>query len=48
MPTLSHVHQLFGVETSHAYIHALRWKDRPFRCPHCHSPEVGPWDTYHY
>ena len=48
MPTLSQVHQLFSLETCHAYIHALRWKDRPFQCPHCHSPEVGPWGTYHY
>ncbi|HZC03568.1 MAG TPA: IS1595 family transposase [Gammaproteobacteria bacterium] len=48
MLTLSHVHQLFSVETCHAYIHALQWKDRPFQCPHCHSPEVSPWGTYHY
>jgi transposase-like protein len=48
MPTLSHVHQLFSVETCHAYIHALRWNDRPLQCPHCHSPEVGPWGAYHY
>jgi transposase-like protein len=48
MPTLSHVHQLFRADTCHAYLRALRWKDRPFQCPHCHSPEVGPWGTYHY
>jgi transposase-like protein len=48
MPTLSHVHQLFSADTCHAYLRALRWKDRPFQCPHCHSPEVGPWGTYHY
>jgi hypothetical protein len=47
MPTLSHVHQRFRVDTCHTSIHALRWKDRPFQCPHCHSPEVGPWGTYH-
>jgi transposase-like protein len=47
MPTLSHVHQRFSVETCHAYIHALRGTDRPFQCPHCHSPEVSPWGTYH-
>jgi transposase-like protein len=48
MPTLSHVHQLFSVETCHAYIHALRWKDRPPQCPRCHSQAVGPWGAYHY
>jgi transposase-like protein len=48
MPTLSHVHQLFSAETCHAYLRALRWKDRPFQCPHCHSLEVGPWGIYHY
>src|SRR5215510_9113214 len=48
MPTLSHVHQLFSADTCHAYLRALRWKDRPFQCPHCHSAEVGPWGTYHY
>jgi transposase-like protein len=48
MPTLSHVYQLFSAETCHTYLHALRWKDRSFQCPHCHSPEVGPWGTYHY
>jgi transposase-like protein len=48
MATLSHVHQLFSAETCHAYLRALRWKDRPFQCPHCHSRAVGPWGTYHY
>jgi transposase-like protein len=48
MPTLSHVHQLFSTDTCRAYLRTLRWKDRPFQCPHCHSPEVGPWGAYHY
>jgi transposase-like protein len=48
MPTLSHVHQLFSTESCHTYLRTLRWKDRLFQCPHCHSPEVGPWGTYHY
>jgi transposase-like protein len=48
MSTLSHVYQLFSAETCHAYLRALRWKDRPFQCPHCHSRAVGPWGTYHY
>jgi len=29
MPILSHLHQLFDVHTCCAYIHRLRWKDRP-------------------
>jgi transposase-like protein len=48
MSTLSHVHQFFHAETCHAYLHALRWQDRPIQCPHCHSPEVRTWGTYHY
>jgi transposase-like protein len=47
MSTLSHLHQLFSAEACHAYLRALRWKDRPFQCSHCHSREVGPWGTYH-
>ena len=37
MLTLSHVHQLFSLETCQTYIHALRWKDRPLQCPRCQS-----------
>jgi transposase-like protein len=48
MPMLSYVHQLFSAEQCQAYIHALRWKDRPLHCPRCHSPEVDPWGNYHY
>ena len=48
MSTFSYVHQLFSTETCHTYLRTLRWKDRPFQCPHCHSQEVGPWGTYHY
>ena len=29
MPVLSYVHQLFNAEQCQAYIHRLRWKDRP-------------------
>jgi hypothetical protein len=29
MPVLSYVHHLFNVAQCHAYIHTLRWKDRP-------------------
>jgi Transposase zinc-ribbon domain len=44
MPVLSYVHQLFNAEQCQAYIHTLRWKDRPLQCPRCHSHNVGPWD----
>jgi transposase-like protein len=48
MPTRPYLSQLFSPETCQAYLHMLRWKDRPFQCPHCQSPKVGPWGTYHY
>jgi transposase-like protein len=48
MPVLSYIHQLFNAEQYQAYIHTLRWKERPLQCPRCHSHEVDPWGTYHY
>jgi transposase-like protein len=48
MPLLSHLHQLFNADTCHAYIHTLRWRDRPLHCPRCQSHAVGPWGNYHY
>ena len=48
MSMLSHLHQLFDVHTCYAYIHRLRWKDRPLQCPRCQSHEVGSWGDYHY
>jgi transposase-like protein len=48
MPMLSYVHQLFSAEQCQAYVHTLRWKDRPLRCPRCHSHVVDPWAQYHY
>jgi len=48
MLTLSHLHQLFSVETCQTYIHALRWKDGPLQCPRCQSHDVDPWGMYHY
>jgi hypothetical protein len=48
MPMLASVHQLFSADQCQAYIHALRWKDRPLQCPRCQSHNVGPWGTYHY
>jgi transposase-like protein len=48
MAMLSHLHQLFDVHTCYAYIHMLRWKERPLECPRCQSHDVDPWGTYHY
>jgi transposase-like protein len=48
MPSLSHLHQLFDARTCYAYIHTLRWKDRPLQCPRCQSHDIGPWGDYHY
>ena len=48
MPVLSHLHQLFNAEQCHAYIHTLRWKDRPLQCPRCQSHHIGRWGTYQY
>jgi transposase-like protein len=47
MSIVSHLHQLFNAETCQAYIHTLRWKDRPLQCPRCLSLNVGSWGTYH-
>ena len=43
MPVRSHVHQLFNAEQCQAYIHTLRWKDRPLQCPRCKSHRIGRW-----
>ena len=48
MPILSHLHQLFDVHSCYAYMHQLRWKDRPLQCPRCQSAAVDPWGNYHY
>jgi hypothetical protein len=40
MPIVSYLHQLFHPETCQAYIHGLRWKDRPLQCPRCQSYNV--------
>jgi transposase-like protein len=45
---LSSLHQLFNTDTCVAYIHTLRWKDRPLQCPRCQSQDVDPWGKYHY
>ena len=48
MPVLSYLHQLFNTDQCHAYIHTLRWKERPLQCPRCQSQDVDPWGKYHY
>jgi hypothetical protein len=48
MPVLSHVHHLCNDAQCQAYIHRLRWKDRPRQCPRCQSHPIGQWGTYHY
>ena len=48
MPVFSYLHQLFNIAQCQAYIHTLRWKDRPLQCPRCQSHHVGAWGTYHY
>src|SRR5215211_893521 len=40
MSVFSHVHQLFNAEQCQAYIHTLRWKDRPLQCPRCQSYHI--------
>ncbi len=47
MSIISHLHQLFNEEMCQAYLHKLRWKDRPLACPHCESEDIGPWGVYH-
>jgi primosomal protein N' len=47
MLVLSYVHELSNVVQCHAYIHTLRWKDRPLQCPRCQSQDIDPWGTYH-
>ena len=48
MPVLAHLHQLFNAHQCDAYIHTLRWKNRPLQCPRCHSQEIDQWGNYHY
>jgi transposase-like protein len=48
MSLLPHIHQRFNADTCHAYIHTLRWTDRPLHCPRCQSHAVSPWGNYHY
>ena len=47
MSVRAYVHQLFNADQCHAYIHILRWKDRPLPCPRCQSQDIDPWGQYH-
>jgi hypothetical protein len=46
MPVLSHLPHLFNAEQCQAYIHTLRWQDRPLQCPRCQSHHIGQGGTY--
>jgi transposase-like protein len=48
MPSFSYLYQLFNADPCHAFIHTLRWKDRPLPCPRCQSQDVNPWGHDHY
>src|SRR5262245_52272259 len=48
MPVLSCVHHLFNVAQCQAYIHILRWQDRPLACPRCQSQDINPRGRYPY
>jgi len=48
MPVLSSVHHLCSAAQCQAYIHTLRWKERPLHGPRCQSHNIRPWGTYHY
>jgi transposase-like protein len=48
MSVLSHLHHLFNAAQCQAYIHTLRWQDRPLQCPRCQSHHIGQWGTYQY
>jgi transposase-like protein len=48
MPVCSYVHHLFSTEQCQAYLHTLRWKDRPLQCPRCQSYHIGRWGIYQH
>ena len=47
MPSLSQLHDLFRAEDCQAYLHTLRWNERPLLCPQGGSHHVSPWGTSH-
>jgi len=48
MPILSYLYEFVDVHTCCAYIHRLRWKDRPLQCLRRWSHDIAPWGTSHY
>ena len=48
MPVRAYLHALFNAEQCHAYLHTLRWQERPLHCPRWQSHDVGSWGAYHY
>ena len=48
MPGRAHVPPLFNAEQCPAYLHTLRWQDRPLPCPRCRSAPMGRWGTSPY
>ena len=42
MPVFSYVHEICNVAQCHAYIHMLRWQDRPLQCPRWQSQDIDP------
>ena len=44
---ISYIHELFNEQKCQEYIRKLRWKDRPFICPHCDSDNIKNWGKYH-
>ena len=47
MAMLSSVHHLCRAAPWQAYLHTLRWKDRPLQWPRCYSHDVEPWGQSH-
>ncbi len=48
MPGLAHVPPPFNAEQCPAYLHTLRWQDRPLPWPRCRSAHMGRWGTSQY
>ena len=46
MPVRAPLHHRFNADQGHAYLHMLRWKDRPLQCPRCQRHHLGQWGTY--
>lgn len=47
MKIIHNLTNFFNEKTCQAYIHQLRWQDRPLQCPRCQSQKVSSWGVYH-